>query len=110
MTDPTPAAAVSFPSVAKVLRIASVVEAASYLALMACMIAKYAFDAAGEGGVPVMGPVHGMVFLAYAALVLVGRDEQGWTGATTVAALVLSAVPFGGFYVERRLVTVPTTA
>lgn len=107
MTEPTPAADLSFPSVAKALRVASLVEAVSYLVLLGCVIAKYAFDAAGEGGVPIMGPTHGTIFLAYAALVLVGREEQRWTGGQTLLALVLSAVPLGGFYVERKLVTIP---
>ena len=71
------------------------------------MVAKYAFDAGGEGGVPVAGPIHGIIVLVYAALVLVGRDEQRWSATETVVALVLSAVPFGGFYVEQRMITVP---
>ncbi len=97
----------SLPSVARALKVAAFVEACSYLVLLACVVAKYAFDASGEGGVPIMGPTHGTIFLIYAALVLMGREEQGWGGGQTVLALVLSAVPFGGFYVERRMITVP---
>lgn len=106
MTEPT-APAVSLPSVARLLRIVSIVEGLSYLVLLACVVAKYAFDASGEGGVPIMGPVHGTIFLLYAVLVLIGREEQGWSGGRTILALVLSAVPFGGFYVERKMITVP---
>ena len=43
----------------------------------------------------------------FAVLVLVGREEQGWSGGQTLLALVLSAVPLGGFYVERQMVRVP---
>jgi integral membrane protein len=93
--------------VARLLRVVALVEGLSYLVLMGGVVAKYAFDAAGEGGVPVMGPIHGTIFLVYAVLVLMGREEQGWSGGSTVLALVLSAVPLGGFWVERRMITIP---
>jgi len=109
VTEPT-APAVSLPSVAKLLRVVSIIEGVSYLVLLACVVAKYAFDAGGEGGVPIMGPTHGTIFLVYAVLVLIGREEQGWGGGQTVLALVLSAIPFGGFYVERRMITIPDPA
>jgi len=95
------------PSVARWLRVAAVAEGVSYLVLLAAMVAKYAFEAGGEGGVPIVGPIHGIIVLVYAALVLMGRDEQGWTVSQTLVALVLSAVPAGGFYVEQRMITVP---
>jgi integral membrane protein len=97
------------PSVAKLLRAVSLLEGVSYLVLLGCVIAKYAFDAGGEGGVPIMGPTHGTIFLVYAILVLIGREEQRWGTGQTVLALILSAVPFGGFYVERRMITIPAT-
>ena len=109
VTEPT-APAVSMPSVARLLKVASIVEGTSYLILLCAVFAKYVLDAPGEGGVPIMGPTHGVIFLAYAALVLIGREEQGWSGKETVIALVLAAVPFGGFYVERRMITIPTPA
>jgi integral membrane protein len=110
VTEPTTTpAAVTMPSVARLLKVVSIVEGTSYLILMCAVFAKYVLDAPGEGGVPIMGPTHGVIFLVYAALVLVGREEQGWDAKHTVIALVLAAVPFGGFYVERRMITVPTS-
>ena len=106
MTEPT-VPAVSLPSVARLLRAVSLIEAVSYLVLLTCVVAKYAFDAPGEGGVPIMGPTHGTIFLIFAVLVLVGREEQGWNGGQTLLALVLSAVPLGGFYIERKMIQVP---
>lgn len=94
------------PSVARPLRLASLAEGVTYILLMAAVVAKYALDAGGEGGVPIMGPIHGIVVLVYAGLVLMGRDEQGWTIGQTLLALLLSAVPGGGFYVERKMITV----
>lgn len=94
---------------ARALKVMSLVEATSYLVLIAAVIAKRVFevDTPAEGGVPIMGPVHGTLYLVYALVALVGREEQRWTGAQTAAALVLGAIPLGGFYVERKLVTVP---
>jgi integral membrane protein len=105
VTEPSSTSTASFPSVARPLRIAAVAEAVSYLALMVAVIAKNVFDAAGEGGVPVVGPIHGIIFLIYAVLVLMGREEQRWGLGSTLLALVLSAVPFGGFYVDQKMIT-----
>ncbi|HEU5149263.1 MAG TPA: DUF3817 domain-containing protein [Iamia sp.] len=106
MTEPT-APVASLPSVAKPLKIMSLVEATSYLVLLGAVVAKRVFDAPGEGGVPIMGPVHGTLYLIFAVIALIGREEQGWTAKQTVLALVLGAIPLGGFYVERKLVRVP---
>lgn len=95
------------PSVARWLRVAAVAEGVSYLVLLAAMVAKYAFDAGGEGGVPIVGPIHGVIVLVYAVLVLMGREEQGWSIGQVLVALVLSAVPGGGLYVEQRMMTRP---
>lgn len=95
------------PKVARPLRIASLAEGVTYVLLLVAMVAKYVFEAGGEGGVPVMGPIHGIVVLVYAGLVLMGREEQGWSIGQTLLAILLSAVPGGGFYVERKMVTVP---
>ena len=100
------------PSMARALRIAALAEAVSFLLVLSAMVAKYGFEAGpnGEGWVPVAGPIHGVIFLAYAALVLLGREEQRWSLGQTLLALVLSAVPFGGFYVEQRMITIPPRA
>ena len=109
MTAPetTPVAPPALPSVTRPLKVASIAEGTTWLVLIACVIAKYVFDAPGEGGVPIMGPVHGVVFLAYALLVLIGRGEQRWDVIETIKALVLSLVPGGGYWVHRRMIADP---
>lgn len=102
-----PSSSASLPSVTRWLRAAARAEGISYLALLAAMAAKYAFHASGEGGVPVAGPIHGVIVLVYGVLVLMSRTEQGWSILQTLLALVLSAVPGGGFYVEQRMITAP---
>lgn len=106
MTEPT-VPAVSMPSVAKPLRIMSLVEACSYLVLLTASVVKRVADDGGEAGVPILGPIHGTLYLIFAVLALIGREEQGWSGKRTVLALVLGAIPLGGFYVERKMIQVP---
>jgi len=87
------------------LRWVAVAEAISYVMLLLAVVAKYGFDQ--PGGVTAIGPVHGMLFLAYMGLVLLVRDELGWTPRDTLLAVLASAVPFGGIAVERRMILDP---
>ncbi len=82
------------------LRAMSIVEATTYLALLIATVYKYA--AGGDRGVEILGPVHGVFYLAFAALVLVHRRDLRWPPRKTVMAIVLGSLPFGGFWVERR--------
>ena len=83
-------------------RVAAVVEAVSYLILLAASVAKHAF---GNGaGVAVLGPVHGTIFLVYLLLALNIREQLRWTWGTIGIVVVMAAVPFGAIYVERRLI------
>jgi integral membrane protein len=83
-------------------RAVAVVEALSYLVLVAASIAKRLPD--GVDLVPVIGPVHGVIFLVYLVLALTVREHQGWHLSTTLLVIVAAVIPLGGIYVERRLV------
>ena len=50
-----------------------------------------------------MGPVHGALFVAYVALAILLRPEQGWDMKTTALILLGAVVPFGGYVVDRWL-------
>jgi integral membrane protein len=82
-------------------KIVAVVEAVSYLVLLGASVAKHAFDM--PGAVPIMGPIHGFVFLAYLWLALTVREELGWRLTTTLTVVVAAVIPLGGLYVERRV-------
>ena len=84
----------------RLLRAVSIVEATSYLILVVATIVKY--TAGNESGVTVMGPIHGVLFLVYAALVVICADTLQWKWQRIVFALFLGSIPFGGFYVERN--------
>ena len=86
---------------ARALRAVSVAEAASWLLLIVATLVKYAGGT--EAGVTVLGPVHGFLFLAYVAVVLVARGPLVWGPYLTLRALVLAVVPGGGLVLEREL-------
>jgi integral membrane protein len=83
------------------IRIIAIAEAISYLALLVAVVAKRVF--AEPGGVTVIGPIHGVIFLAYVAAVIFAREDRHWDLPTTLACIVASVIPFGGYVVERRL-------
>ncbi|HET7721744.1 MAG TPA: DUF3817 domain-containing protein [Acidimicrobiales bacterium] len=84
-------------------RIVALLEAVSFLALLGATIFHRVLDGS-DAGVNVLGPIHGMLFLAYVLLALLIRDEQGWSVGQTILVLVLSALPFGAVYVHNKMV------
>jgi len=80
----------------RTFRYVALAEATSFLILLTCSF--FARD-----GVPIMGPIHGMLFLAYVGIALVIRAPAGWTTKETLLILVGAVVPFGGFVVDRWL-------
>ena len=79
----------------------AIVEAVSYLVLLAASVAKHVF---GNGAfVDVLGPIHGTIFLVYLTLGLNVRDRLRWSWGTMGVVTVAAAIPLGAIYVERRL-------
>lgn len=89
-------------------RIVALLEAVSFLALLAATIFHRVLDGS-DVGVSVLGPIHGMLFLAYVLLALLVREEQGWSVGQTILVLVLSALPFGAVYVHNKMVREPAS-
>lgn len=86
-------------------RLVALAEAVSYLALLAATFVKRVLE--GADLVPVLGMVHGILFLAYVLLTLLVRDEQGWSVGQTIVVLIAASVPFGAFVVNSRMVRDP---
>ena len=84
----------------RTLHLASRIEAVSYLVLLAAVVVKYA--AHNEAGVRVMGPVHGVLYLLYVLTLLRWHTDLGWPFSKAVLAMVVGALPFGGFHIDRR--------
>jgi integral membrane protein len=91
----------------RILRIVAVIEATSFLALLVASYLKH--DGQGEVGVQILGPIHGILFLAYIVLALLARETAGWSGWTTVLVLIGAVLPFGGYVVDWKLLR-PTEA
>lgn len=77
------------------------IEAATYLVLTAAVV--WHRLGGGPDWVPILGLVHGIVFLVYLAAVLRARRGLGWDAQATVTALFAAAIPLGGFVIARRL-------
>ena len=77
------------------LAVVSVLETLSFIALLAAMIAG------SDGAVSVIGMTHGLLFLAYAWLLVSSRDILGWTWGYVIVAIVTG--PLGAILVLERL-------
>ena len=104
MAPVSPQRPYSAPMTSK-FRMVALAEAVSYLALLVATFVKRVVE--GPDLVPVLGPIHGVLFLAYVLLTLLVREEQGWTLGQTLVVLVASTVPFGAFVVNSRMVHDP---
>ncbi|MGV9293464.1 MULTISPECIES: DUF3817 domain-containing protein [Amycolatopsis] len=86
---------------ALVFRVAAVAEALSWLGLLIGMFLKYVVGASNEGGVPVLGMVHGVVFALYVIVSLSVAKPLGWRGKTLVLALLASIPPLFTWLFEK---------
>lgn len=89
----------------RLFRITALAEATSFLALLVATYLKYANDQ--PVGVQILGPVHGLLFIAYVLLAFKLAQRAGWSVRTTVLVLVGAVLPFGGFIVDRWLARRP---
>jgi len=84
-------------------RIVAYTEAVSFLFLLLASFVKRVIE--GPDLVPVVGMIHGVIFLVYLVLVLKVREGQGWGLGRTLWVIVAAAIPTGGFFVGRDLKT-----
>ncbi|HEY5832779.1 DUF3817 domain-containing protein [Streptomyces sp.] len=82
------------------LRLISAPEAVSFLLLLICSVLKRTTD---FNAVPVMGAVHGVLFILYVVFWADAWNRTRWPLGRAALYLVLSALPAGGFFAERRL-------
>ena len=85
----------------KTFRVVALTEATSFLLLLVASVLKRTADA--EILVTVLGPIHGVLFVAYVLIALNLRDEQRWTTKETGYILLGAVIPFGGYVVDRWL-------
>ena len=82
-------------------RYVALVEATSFLILLVATALKYGAD--GPDLAPILGPIHGVLFLAYVYMALSLREDAGWDSPTTVGVLAEAVIPFSGFVVKRHV-------
>ncbi|MFN0037546.1 MAG: DUF3817 domain-containing protein [Saprospiraceae bacterium] len=83
------------------LRLVAFVEGVSYLILLfVAMPLKYFFEQ--PQAVRSVGMVHGLLFVAYVLLVFLTKIEHRWGVAKTWLLLLISLLPFGNFYADRK--------
>ena len=86
----------------KVFRIVALTEATTFLALL--LLGTAVDQLFGERlGVTILGPLHGVLFVAYVVIALGIREREGWSAKQTVGILAGAVVPFGGYFVDRWL-------
>jgi integral membrane protein len=86
----------------KAMRYIALAEATSFLALLVASFLKH--QDKGELGVSILGPIHGLLFIAYVVIALRLRPEQGWSNKVTFWILIGAVLPFGGYVVDWWLV------
>jgi integral membrane protein len=82
------------------LRLVSTPEAVSFLLLLTCSVLKRTTD---FDAVPVMGMVHGLLFVLYLVFWADAWNRTRWPLGRAASYFALSVLPTGGFFAERRL-------
>ncbi|MFI2615560.1 DUF3817 domain-containing protein [Streptomyces sp. NPDC018584] len=82
------------------LRLVSAPEAVSFLLLLVCSVLKRTTD---FNAVPAMGMIHGVLFVLYVLFWLDAWNRTKWDVKTGALYFILSVLPTGGFFAERKL-------
>jgi len=88
-------------------RVVALAEATSFLALLAATYLTYGQDQ--PIGVQVLGPIHGLLFIAYVLLALDLGQRGAWRARTAGLVLLGAVLPLGGYVVDRWLARRPIT-
>lgn len=82
------------------LRLVSTPEAISFLLLLGCSVLKRTSD---FNAVPVMGAVHGALFVLYVLFWADAWNRARWPLGRAALVFVLAVLPTGGFFADRLL-------
>jgi len=85
----------------KTFRYVALIEATSFLALLIATAIKR--TGGGEMGVQILGPIHGLLFIAYVFIAFSIRHQEEWSAKVTFWILAGAVLPFGGYVVDWRL-------
>ncbi len=76
------------PTLLRALRVVAALEGVSFVVLLVCSVLKRTTD---TDLVPVMGPVHGTLFLALVVLTLAELRRLGWSRRFTALMLTVGS-------------------
>ena len=82
------------------LRLVSGPEAISFLLLLVCSVLKRTTD---FNAVPVMGAIHGFLFVVYVLFWADAWNRAKWSLGTAAFYFLMSVLPTGGVFADRRL-------
>ena len=85
-----------------VFRITAFLEGVSYILLLFIAVPiKYQMQEPTY--VKLLGMPHGLLFIAYLFLAVYFKPQYNWDTKTFFLVVVASIIPFGTFYVDRKL-------
>jgi integral membrane protein len=83
------------------LRLIAFVEGISFIVLLfIAMPMKYLFSQ--PQAVRSVGTVHGLLFVGYVLLLVICTIEHRWSSSKTWKLLLISLIPFGNFYADKK--------
>ncbi len=83
------------------LRIIGILEGISYLILLfVAMPLKYMYGQ--PQAVRAFGSVHGFLFVLFIKWLYDCKVEYGWSWKKVIILVVISMIPFGNFYADKR--------
>lgn len=82
------------------LRLVSAPEAVSFLLLLVCSVLKRTTE---FNAVPAMGMIHGILFILYVIFWADAWNRAKWGLKTAALYFILSILPTGGFFADRKL-------
>lgn len=85
----------------RALTVVAFAEATSWIGLLIAMVFKYGFDKAE--GVAILGRIHGFLFLAFLALLILVHVQRSWSIRKSAISLAESIPPFTGFLLGKQL-------
>jgi len=89
----------------KLFKYIAIIEGLSFIVILAVtMPLKYMMDMPMPN--KVAGMLHGVLFIAYVFGVFLVKDKLKWDRRSVVIALIASVIPFGTFYVDRKMLLI----
>ena len=75
----------------------ALIETVSFAILLVCSVLK---RTTSFNAVPVMGPIHGVLFIGLVYLVVIQREALGWSAFKTLLVCTVGS-PFAHFFVRK---------